>query len=366
MQDEGSPPKQRRLSEPRPFSSRSFASSPLISEPRVGEPGTSRGGASSAPGLRELEATAVLGEGSFGLVLEVAHKASRRRFALKSLTKSAVVLGGCEAHVLRERVILQVSGGHPFVVSAFGFFQDAEQLYILMELLQGGSLYELLQAVGRLPTRDAAFFGACVASGLRHLHSLGVISRDVKPENLIRDDAGYVKLVDFGFGKVVEGKTYSFCGTPCYLAPEMVSGQGHDCAVDYWALGVLLYELLTGSPPFTGQTQVEILSKIVEGKRHVHFPPEMPDEARALIKKLLVASPAKRLGRLQRGARDVAEHPFFSEIDWHALLAREALPPHFPAVRNAPSDCDAALAEEWTCRLQAFERDEADDRFEGF
>ena len=196
--------------------------------------------------LDDLELLAVLGVGSFGTVRLVRHKGPDELYALKQLSKATVVLTRQQKNIRAERKVLHESD-HPFILRLAATFSDDDSLYMLTELVQGGELFRRMHGDGTeenpLPLPDAQFYGACLTSVLAYIHERQIAYRDIKPENLLLDAAGYLKVVDWGFAKQVDGRTFTVCGTPEYLAPEAIKGTGHGTAVDCWALGVIIYEV---------------------------------------------------------------------------------------------------------------------------
>jgi protein kinase A len=205
--------------------------------------------------------------------------------------------------------------------------------------VQGGELFSVVHAGQNkgLPEKDAQFYCACVLEGLGHMHQRSICYRDLKPENVLVDSKGYCVIVDLGFCKIVVDKTYTLCGTPEYLAPEVIMSKGHDKAVDYWSFGVLIYETLAGYSPFyiSGTDQVSLFRRIVMVK--YAFPPNdrIGEEAQDLIQKLLVRRQATRLGNLARGHLDVRDHPWFKKsIDFRKLLKKEMKTPWVPLITD--------------------------------
>jgi len=212
---------------------------------------------------------------------------------------------------------------------------------MLMEAVQGGELFSRLQTSptpGYISVPHALFYTACVLDAFEYLHSYSILYRDLKPENLLVDAAGYLKVVDFGFAKIVRDRTYTLCGTPEYLAPELVQGRGHGYGVDWWAVGVLLYEMLSGYSPFAdheANDQVTIYKNILRGK--LRFPSAFRDAAaKDLVTRLLTANPSQRLGCLKGGGADVKAHPFFAglAVDWDALQRKTVTPPIRPQLKS--------------------------------
>ena len=221
----------------------------------------------------DLKQLAVLGSGTFGRVVLVQDKTSKAVYALKQLLKSEVVAHKQQLNVMNEKNVM-IQCKHPFVLRLFQTFKDAKRLYMLLEFVQGGELFSVLhpahppRGVDGVPDHAAKFYAAGVILGLEHLHNKDIAYRDMKPENCLIDKLGYPKIVDFGFAKIIDSKSFTLCGTPEYLAPELVLGRGHTKAVDYWAFGILLYEMQSGYSPFSdpqGMDQVVICKNIVKG-----------------------------------------------------------------------------------------------------
>jgi CRP-like cAMP-binding protein len=203
--------------------------------------------------FKDLQTLSVLGAGTFGRVSLVQHKTTKEVYALKALIKAEIVMHKQQANVVQEKNVM-IQSNHPFILRLYTTFKDATKLYMLLEFVQGGELFSVIHTArsdGVSPT-SAKFYGAGVLLGLAYLHSKDIAYRDMKPENCLVDKDGYPKVVDFGFAKVIKNsKTYTLCGTPEYLAPEIVLGRGHDKSVDYWAFGILLYEMIAGYSPFS-------------------------------------------------------------------------------------------------------------------
>ncbi|ESL10075.1 protein kinase A catalytic subunit [Trypanosoma rangeli SC58] len=244
--------------------------------------------------------------------------------ALKILKKQEVLRMKQVEHILAESSILQELN-HPFIVNMLKGFMDNDRLYLLLEFVAGGELFTHLRKAGKFPNDVAKFYSAEVILAFEYLHSSGIVYRDLKPENLLLDEQGNIKITDFGFAKRVSERTFTLCGTPEYLAPEVIQSRGHGKAVDWWALGILLYEMLVGYPPFFDESPFKIYEKILEGR--VQFPRWVELRAKDLIKSLLVLDPTKRLGSLSRGTQDVKRHKFYSGVDWEVLLQKNVVPP---------------------------------------
>jgi len=300
----------------------------------LSECGVSQGSAT----LNDFELLKVLGRGAFGKVMQVRKKDSGKIYAMKILKKRAIIARNQVEHTKAERKILQTLE-HPFLMKLRFAFQTKEKLYLILDYVKGGELFFHLKNNRRFSEEVAKLWVAQVASALGHLHSLGVLYRDLKPENILLDTTGHVILTDFGLAKDVapDEKTNTFCGTPEYLAPEIVTGSGHDKAVDWWSLGILLYELTVGIPPFYSQNVNEMYNKIQHGV--LRFPPFLSVNCKKIIVAFLNRDPKKRLGSI-KDFDEIKEHPFFSDIDWEKLLARKYVSAFVPTVKGElDTDC---------------------------
>jgi len=257
-------------------------------------------------------------------------------YALKTLSKRQLIEANQVKGVLREKQIMS-SIDHPFILGLIGSFQDEQNLYMLLPLIQGGELFSVIHTDERdgVNSDAAKFYASCILEALGHLHDRNIVYRDMKPENALINERGYCIMVDLGFAKIVVDKTYTLCGTPEYLAPEIIMSKGHDKAVDYWAFGVLIYEMLVGRSPFYfhGTDQISLFKRIVMVK--FTFPTHTPEDAVDLVKKLLTRRQTARLGNLSRGHLDVKDHPWFSTVDFKKLNNFEIPAPWVPKITNA-------------------------------
>ncbi|XP_069047587.1 ribosomal protein S6 kinase beta-2-like isoform X2 [Lepisosteus oculatus] len=238
------------------------------------------------------------------------------------------------AHTRAERSILE-SVRHPFIVDLHYAFQTGGKLYLILECLSGGELFMQLEKEGIFMEDTACFYLGEITLALGHLHSHGIIYRDLKPENIMLNQHGHIKLTDFGLCKesIHEGSvTHTFCGTIEYMAPEILMRSGHNRAVDWWSLGALMYDMLTGSPPFTAENRKKTIDKILKCK--LSLPPYLTVDARELLKKLLKKSPVQRLGSSKADCGDIQKHPFFRHINWDDLLNRKVEPPYKPCLQS--------------------------------
>lgn len=287
--------------------------------------------------LTDLRIVATLGVGGFGRVelVQISGDAKNRSFALKQMKKSQIVETRQQQHIMSEKEIMEESDCH-FIVKLFKTFKDKKYLYMLMESCLGGELWTILRDRGNFDDPTTRFYTACVVEAFDYLHSRGIIYRDLKPENLLLDGTGYIKLVDFGFAKKLQvgRKTWTFCGTPEYVAPEVILNKGHDISADYWSLGVLMFELLTGTPPFTGTDPMKTYNIILKGIDAIDFPRNITGRARELIKKLCRDNSAERLGYQKGGIRDIQKHKWFDGFNWEGLRNRTLHPPITPKIGN--------------------------------
>ncbi|KAN0063530.1 Serine/threonine-protein kinase [Thecaphora frezii] len=283
-----------------------------------------------------FELLKVIGKGSFGKVMQVRKRDTSRIYALKTIRKAHIVSRSEVTHTLAERTVLaQVN--NPFIVPLKFSFQSPDKLYLVLAFINGGELFHHLQREGRFNEERSRFYAAELLCALEHLHGFNVVYRDLKPENILLDYTGHIALCDFGLCKLNMGDqetTNTFCGTPEYLSPELLLGQGYTKAVDWWTLGVLLYEMLTGLPPFYSEDVNEMYRKILQDP--LRFGDEVSPDARHLLTLLLNRDPSQRLGSGPNGAADIKAHPFFAKhIDWKRLLAKKVQPPFKPSVASA-------------------------------
>ncbi|KFM26059.1 cAMP-dependent protein kinase catalytic subunit alpha [Auxenochlorella protothecoides] len=285
--------------------------------------------------LHELERIAILGTGAFAYVVLV--RCRGRVHALKVLSKSHVMAKGLQMHVLREKGIMS-SLSSAFLVNMAAALQDSQCLYMLLDFQQGGEFFTYLQnRTDPLSESSARFYAACVVAGLEYMHSKGVAWRDLKPENLLLDGRGYLRLADFGFAKRIApgSRSYTLCGTPEYLAPEILMQSGHGLPVDWWALGVLLYEMVAWTPPFHQEERAVMFRAICSA--NYTMPAYFSKDLKDLIRRLLNKQPSRRLGTVQGGVSDIRKHPWFAGFDWSALVSQRMPAPFVPKVQG-PED----------------------------
>lgn len=287
--------------------------------------------------LSDLRIIATLGVGGFGRVelVMVAGDSKQKSYALKQMKKSQIVETRQQQHIMSEKEIMEESDCY-FIVKLFKTFKDRKFLYMLMESCLGGELWTILRDRGNFDDSTTRFYTSCVVEAFDYLHSRGIIYRDLKPENLLLDTSGYVKLVDFGFAKRLQvgRKTWTFCGTPEYVAPEVILNKGHDISADYWSLGVLMFELLTGTPPFTGTDPMKTYNIILKGIDAIEFPRNITARAKELVKKLCRDNSAERLGYQKGGIRDIQKHKWFDGFNWEGLRQKTLQPPIIPKIQS--------------------------------
>ncbi|KAK9480184.1 kinase-like domain-containing protein [Lipomyces japonicus] len=286
----------------------------------------------------DFEPIKVLGQGAYGKVLLVREKSTGRLFAQKQLKKASMTVHKKTAEQTKtERSILE-SVRHPFIVKLFYALQDPHKLYLILEYAQGGELFSHLASEKMLSEEVVTFYTAELVLALQHLHgTVGVVYRDLKPENCLLDAQGHLVLTDFGLSKVANdgGSCKTFLGTPEYMAPEILLGKPYDFAVDWWSLGALAYDLLTGSPPFTGNNFKRIIEKIQKTK--LVLPYYLTAEAKDLLTRLLRKEPKKRLGNnLPNDFDIIRKHRFFRKINWKKLESRDPslVPPILPVITD--------------------------------
>lgn len=273
-----------------------------------------------------------IGVGSYGRVRLCRNKKTNKVFAVKMLKKSEIIRMKQVDHVFSEYTIL-ASIFHPFIVELKGVnFTDPSYLYFILEYIPGGEMFTLLRDKNSFPANQAKFYAAHIVTIFDYLHSKNIIYRDLKPENILIQPSGFLKLTDFGFAKYITGQTYTLCGTPEYLAPEIIANKGHGKPVDWWTLGILLYEMMVGIDPFNDPDPMMVYQKIIKGK--IKFPKNIDKDGKSLIKHLLVGDVSKRYGCLKRGVKDIIQHKFFENFDWNGLLFRTMRPPYVPKVKN--------------------------------
>lgn len=282
--------------------------------------------------LTKFELSKTVGMGSFGRVRLCRHKRTGKVYVMKILKKCDIIKQKQVDHLYSEFKILSIMN-HPFIVELKGvYLKDPKYLYLILEYVPGGELFSLLRSNLTFPIQQARFYVAHIVTIFEYLHEKQIIYRDLKPENILIAKTGYLKLTDFGFAKRINGKTYTLCGTPEYLAPEIILNKGHGMPVDWWTMGILLYEMLVGIDPFSDDDPMMIYQKVIKGK--IRFPKEMNKDAKSLIKHLLAADTTKRYGCLKNGVKDIVNHSFFDEFNWRDFIFLRMQPQYVPNVKS--------------------------------
>ena len=278
----------------------------------------------------------LLGRGSFGEVLLVKLKATGKIYAMKILDKKILKLKNQQNHTKTERDLM-VRINSPFIVNIKSAFQDNNNLYLVSEFMQGGDMFFHMHdnQTNIFSLEKTKFYVIELILALDSLHKNNMVYRDLKPENILLDSKGHIKLTDFGLSKILEDgedKAYTLCGTPQYLAPEVLLRKGYDKAVDWWSLGCIMYEMLTGKLPFPFKRGVKLSIKTYEKK--INFPSKITENAKDLIQKLLVINPNDRLGSGADGSENIKKHPFFEEVDWDSAFEKQLDPPFVPKLKD--------------------------------
>ena len=323
--------------------------------------------------FEDLKIVCTIGEGTFGRVKLVQHGPTGKVCALKCLDKTHIDESHQDMNVITERDLLHACQDCHLILTLLQTFNQPNQLFMLMEFIQGGELWTYMyekkegcyarNPLGGLAMPAVKFIASNVVLAFKYMHDRSIAYRDLKPENLLLDSRGYIKVVDLGFAKRIpymQGakrmeKTFTLCGTPEYLAPEIVMSKGYDKSVDIWALGVLLYELYTNKTPFQADYTTKIFQNIVMAGKTLAFPPRMDPHHVSIIRKMLQMNPAFRVGNLAGGIGDIMKEPFFSAMNWEAIEERTEDAPYVPTIID---DLDAA-------NFDSYDEDVEPDVFRG-
>jgi len=308
---------------------------------------------------KDLKRHKILGEGTFGQVWLVTSEleAHLKPYALKIQSKYELIQEGQVKPALREKSVMEALD-HPFLMKLYQTYQDATCLYSVMDFVQGGELFSLLHPshldFTPLPEAQCMLYGLAIADALAYMHDMSFVHRDLKPENVLIDAKGYPILIDMGFAKKMDDvKTYTTCGTPGYLAPEIILSKGHGYAADHWSLGILLAEMLTGENPYydPSLSQIEYFRNVI--KDPYELPSIVPPQAANLIDGFLKKDPSQRIGSLQNGELDILTHPWFEILDLHRVRKRKIKAPYRPEVKS-PMDC--CCFDDWNLKDKSKQR----------
>mmetsp|Transcript_53452 Transcript_53452/g.148100 ORF Transcript_53452/g.148100 Transcript_53452/m.148100 type:complete len:805 (-) Transcript_53452:96-2510(-) len=285
--------------------------------------------------LEDLDLIGVLGVGAFGKVELREHKRTQKTYAVKMMSKGYIVRMKMQNNVVNEKHIL-ASVSSPFIIKLYNTSHNNQWIYFYLEPALGGELYVIYHRKclhGSL--NHARYYSASVVYAFEHLHERHVIYRDLKPENLLLTKEGWLKLTDMGLAKFAIGKTYTTCGTPEYFAPEVIRSTGQTRAVDWWTLGILIFELMTGAAPFRAENDMAMYGKVLKGINHVHFPSKAEGATADLVKEILKTEPSERLPMRHGGVNNLKAHPWFKGFNWDGLVNRSFAPPYLPSVKNS-------------------------------
>ncbi|ODQ77293.1 hypothetical protein BABINDRAFT_163565 [Babjeviella inositovora NRRL Y-12698] len=285
--------------------------------------------------LKDFQILRTLGTGSFGRVHLVRSVHNGRFYAMKALRKSQVVKMKQVEHTNDERKMLKLVD-LAFVIRMWGTFQDCKTVFMIMDYIEGGELFSLLRKSSKFPNPVAKFYAAEVCLALEYLHNHNIIYRDLKPENILLDKNGHIKLTDFGFAKEVPDVTYTLCGTPDYIAPEVVATKPYNKSVDWWSFGILIFEMLTGFTPFFDSNPMKTYENILQAQ--VTYPDYLGSDVVDLLQKLITKDLSNRLGNLQNGTDDVKQHEWFDEVIWDRLHNRDIETPYEPPIQSGCGD----------------------------
>lgn len=286
--------------------------------------------------MEDFDRIKTLGKGAFGRVILVKHKGNGNYFALKVLSKLEIIKSKQIENALNEKKILACVE-FPFLIFLAYSFKDNSYLYMVLEFVIGGEMFTLLRNMRRFPDNLVKFYGAQVIMAFEYLHYLSIAYRDLKPENILLNIDGYLKVVDMGFAKMIpkDKRTWTLCGTPDYMAPEIIMNKGYHCAVDWWAFGVLLYEMTAGFPPFMHQDQMKTFEHIISGK--VKFTSSFSADLKDLIRNLVQVDLSRRFGNLKNGVADIKQHKYYADIDWMDVYNKVPKAPYKPKCKG-PDD----------------------------
>jgi cGMP-dependent protein kinase len=290
--------------------------------------------------LDQLVVVKEIGRGTFGIVFLVVHKSKGSLYAVKAVSRAKIrIFDVYESLRLEREILLQLD--HLLIMKLVKTFKDSQRVYFLMELVQGMDLFDGLRSLGKVKEPDARFYAACLLLIMEHLHERSIVYRDLKPENVVIDHTGYLKLVDFGTAKVIEGRTFTIIGTPQYMAPEVILGKGYGLAVDLWSIGAMLFEFLTGSVPF-GEGEDDplvIYEKILRDNVEWPATTSLSEKGRCFAELLLSKNEATRNIPIPKLRQD----KWFFGFEWEKLLLKQLTPPFVPAVPSCAAQVKVSL-----------------------
>ncbi|KAI8372862.1 kinase-like domain-containing protein [Radiomyces spectabilis] len=313
--------------------------------------------------LQDFKLLRTLGTGSFGRVHLAQSKHNKRYYAIKVLKKAEIVRLKQVEHTNSERAVL-MDVQCPFIVNLWGTFQDSQNLFMVMDYVAGGELFSVLRKCKRFTEDAARFYAGEVLLALAYLHSHDIIYRDLKPENILLDSRGHIKMTDFGFAKKVRRNTWTMCGTPDYLAPEVIESKGYGKSVDYWSLGVLIYEMLAGHAPFYDESQFRLYEKILTTEPQ--YPSHFSSEVKDLLRHLLTTDLTKRYGNLKRGYKDIMDHRWFAPLDFDKLSKCEIDAPYVPHISGGGDTSNFLKYKEGSLKYGGSGDDPYHEQFEAF
>ncbi|XP_034172682.1 cAMP-dependent protein kinase catalytic subunit 1 [Osmia lignaria lignaria] len=303
--------------------------------------------------MKDFERFRTVGSGAFGRVILVRYRPTSVFYAMKILDKAKIVKMKQVDHTHNEKKILQCVR-FPFVVFMEFFFKDNSYIYMVLPFINGGEMFTHLRRMGKFDESLSRFYAAQVALALEYLHHCSLVYRDLKPENILIQHTGYIRVTDFGFCKMIDGRTWTLCGTPEYLAPEVILSKGYGKSVDWWSFGVLIYEMNAGYPPFYSRDPMKIYEKIVAGKYKFahHFGEELKD----ILKNILQVDLTRRYGNLKGGSMDIKGHKWFQSTDWNQIYHQKITPTFIPQCETPDDTRNFDHYEEESLRVDQVDR----------
>ncbi|OMJ96378.1 hypothetical protein SteCoe_134 [Stentor coeruleus] len=291
--------------------------------------------------LDDLIIVKKLGHGMFGNVFLSAHKTKKNLYALKTIDRKKIDNEKVQDSLILERKIL-MQLDHMLILKLVKTFKDQKRLYFLLEYVRGQDLFDVIRELGLVSDDDSRFYASCMIMIFEHLHERDIVYRDLKPENVMIDEEGYPKLIDFGTARIVEGRTYTMIGTPHYMAPEVILGKGYGVSADYWSLGIMIYEFICGGVPF-GESESDsyaIYEKVLEGKISYANYAKPTADSKKFIEQMLSRNPALRSGGSIEGLK---MHPWLKNVDWEGLFEKKVEPPYVPVIPNLNWEIEKAF-----------------------